>query len=331
MISRRLARVQAAKASFNRFVILLNPASTHAKQVQKRIDELRRLYPETPIDTIETSPSGMKATQKRLAAKRSWLGPGTLLCIGGGDGTAGTTIQTLLQHPELSSSVRSTPILPLWGGNANDLAHMLNGAAYRTRLRDVFAHGQIVPIHPLECRLTYKDGRREMHNAICYASFGATAFVAKKLSRAEHRNHPIGKLPGGRFLLEFITAFSAMLDAPTFRVEERGQPRAVYERTFSNGSRFAKIYRMRVNLTDNMFYLHTLEDKRFVSLLPRMVELSQKRLAERFLHDRASFTVTEPTQAQFDGEYIEIPAGTKVYVQLSPQPFYALSTLLTEK
>ncbi len=330
-MSNHRASTPAASVQFSRFVILLNPASTHAKQVQKRIEELHKVCPDIPIDTIETSPQGAEATQKRLIAKRSLLGPHTLLCIGGGDGTAGTTIETLLRSPELHEALRSTPILPLWGGNANDLAHMLNGTAYRRRLRDIFARGQIVPIHPLECRLTYKDGRREVHNAICYASFGATAFVAKRLSRAEHRNHPLGKLPGGRFLLEFITAFSAMLDAPTFRVEERGQPRAVYERTFSNGSRFAKIYRMRVNLTDNMFYLHTLEDKRFVSLLPRMVELSQKRLAERFLHDRASFTVTEPTQAQFDGEYIEIPAGTKVYVQLSQQPFYALSTLLTEK
>jgi len=56
--------------------------------------------------------------------------------------------------------------------------------------------------------------------------------------------------------------------------------------------------------------------------------MMRKNLRDRFLRDQAQFTVTEATRAQFDGESIDIPAGTQVKVTLSERPFYALSLLL---
>jgi diacylglycerol kinase family enzyme len=326
--SARDTTTPAQAPAFTRCIVLVNPVSTHANQVDRRVAALRKAFPGKDVRILHTLPEGRTANQQLLAKHAKLLGPHTLLCIGGGDGTVNMAVEALITHPAMPAAARHTSILPLWGGNANDLAHMLNGAPFRTKVKDLFERGRIVPIHPLECMLMHKDGRREKRIAVCYASFGATAFAAHRISEPSHRKHLLHHLPGGRFLLELITVLSAFLDAPTFRVEEKGRPKFIYERTFANGSRFAKIDRLPIRLTDNMFYLHTLEDKKWLSALPSIVEITQKRMAEKFLRDRASFTTREPTLAQFDGETVDIPAGTRVRVRLSQQPFYALSTLL---
>jgi diacylglycerol kinase family enzyme len=314
--------------SFTRIVVLRNPVSTHARQGERRIAELEGLFGKSHITIIDTVPGGAEANRALLRMHAGLLGPHTLLCIASGDGTVGMVIETLVQDRKLPSHVRDTPILPLWSGNANDLAHMLNGAAYRARLQHIFEKGEIVAVHPLACKLTSKDGKTVTRIAACYASFGATAFAAAKLNEPKQRNNPLHRIPGGRFVSEFLTGFSALMEAPSFTVTEHDKVKVVYERTFTNGSRFAKIERLPIKLTNEAFFLHTLEEKRLVSVIPRLLQAMQKRLAGRFTNDRADFTVHEDVLAQFDGEPMEIAAGTKISVTLSEQPFYALSTVL---
>lgn len=324
-------RERPAAIPFARIVVLCNPASTHAKQGKQRIAELEHLCGKERVTVLETVPGGAEANRQLLRDNADLLGPHTLLCVAAGDGTLSLIIETLVIDPHLSSRARQTPILPLWGGNANDLAHMLNGPVNRTTLRDILENGQIVAIHPLACSLRAPHQKTTVRIAACYASFGATAFAAARLNEPEHRNHPLHHIPGGRFLKEALTGFSALMEAPTFKVKEQGDLKIVYERTFTNGPRFAKIGRLPLSLTDDVFYLSTVGHKRLLTILPSLLGFLQKRVASKFMHDHADFTVQETTLAQFDGEPTEITAHTKITVKLSEQPFYALSTLLADR
>lgn len=316
---------------FSRVIVLRNPASTHAKQIDGRINALRGICGPELVTVLETAKEGDDANRALLRKHVADFGPATLLCVGAGDGTVSLVIETLVIGEGIPLEARRTPILPLWGGNANDLAHMLNGTYTRAHLRNILEHGEVIAVHPLACQLRAPGAAPATRIAACYASFGATAFAAAKLNEAEHRNHPWHRIPGGRILREFITGFSALMEAPTFQVKEKGKLRVVYERTFVSGPRFAKIGRLPLSLTDDVFYIHTLGDKRLLSIVPRVLRFLQKRFADRFMQSHAHFTVQETTLAQFDGETAEIKSGTKVSVQLSAQPFYALSTLLADK
>lgn len=317
----------AAKSS--RVIVLRNPVSTHAQQCKERIVELQKIFGKDMVTIVDTVRGGVEANRDLLRKRAKLLGPRTLLCVAAGDGTVGMVIETLVQAPGLPDKARKTPILPLWGGNANDLAHMLNGNAYRNRVREVIRKGNIISVLPLACTLTTSDGSVTVRTAACYASFGATAFAAAKLNDPDVRHHRLHRFPGGRLVAEFAAGFLALSRAPSFAMHEQGKDKMIYERTYMNGSRFAKVERLPLKLTDEAFLQHTLQNKRFLYVIPRMWEAMQKPLVSKFKQNYAEFTIKQSVMAQFDGETTEIAAGTHVRVTLSDQPFYALSIVLT--
>lgn len=312
---------------FRSFIIFYNPASTHAVTVRRRVSEIKELAGERPVTMVETSADGRAANATLVAKHADKLGPETLLCIAAGDGTTNQIIEALLTA-RIPATARRTPVLPLWGGNANDLAHMLNGPAYRAKLKDILAHGRVVPIHPLQCDLTRRGGKPKTHLAACYASLGVTGFVAKRLTQPAYRQSKLHKIPGGTFVKDTLTVIAALMEAPSFGIKEHGDVRSMYELTFHNGSRMAKIERLPTKLTDEMFFINRFEDKRLLSVIPRLIERTRKSVAQNLLRNYASFTTQEESWAQFDGEPVKVPAHTKVQVQLSPRPFYALTTVL---
>jgi diacylglycerol kinase family enzyme len=326
----RKAEKKTATVQFTRLVVFLNPNSTRNIAARKRLEEVKVIMAGLPYDVIETSSEGLRANMRLVEENASKLGPQTLLCIAAGDGTINHIIQALLRSERLSAAARLTPILPLWGGNANDLAHMLNGPGYRAHLHDIITKGHVVPIHPLECDMSSKGHRRIVRIAACYAGFGATALVAHRLNMPGHRQSRLNALPGGRLLQEVITVITTLLAVPAFSIKREDGIKNVYEISFYNGSRMAKVEHIPVQLTDEMFYLNALKDKRILFLLPipRFVEVTQKRIAQKLLRSYETFTTQEESWAQFDGEPLKIPAGTKIQMQLSTRPFYAVSTIL---
>jgi hypothetical protein len=77
-----------------------------------------------------------------------------------------------------------------------------------------------------------------------------------------------------------------------------------------------------------MFYLNRFENKKLLSIIPRFIELTRKGVSQNLLRNYSSFTTQEESWAQFDGEPVKVPAHTKVQIQLSPRPFYVLTTEL---
>lgn len=314
---------------FQKVVILINPASTGARHIRYRVKELQSLFPDSTVTVIRTTNKDRDATSDILVAHADELGPHTLLGIGAGDGTTSVVVETLVRDKRLPEKARSTVVIPLWGGNANDLANMLNGSANEAKLSTILDMGKIVPIYPLYLDFDLADKNHVSKIAVCNASFGATAYVAVKLNGSRFRKSRLHTYPGGRMIKETMTAVTSLLRAPTFKIIDNGVEKEVYERMFSNGSRFAKFYQMPVALNEKQVYVNTIEGKRIVTILLLLLSGSFSRFStDHQLSNAMKFLVQTSTQSQFDGETWEIPAQTQVTAHISDQPFYALSTLL---
>jgi hypothetical protein len=312
--------------SIKHVLIIFNPASTNAKRLARRIDELKQQFDPSIITLFETSKEGREANKKLILTHKELLGPDSLLCIAAGDGTVNLVIETLLTSPEISDADRATPILPLWGGNANDLAHMLNGYPWRRPLRNIFRRGKVTSINPLRITLTRED-TSTVKIAACYASFGAMAYAANRINKPAHRHKPFTGTFGIKVLIEFYTVTRAFLKVQTYRLIENGELQTMYEYAMINGSRIAKIERMPVSLTDNAFYVAKISRKHPVAFLYVLRVLRQKRFG-RITNRARSFTLVDDTWLQMDGEVMELEAGTKVDIMLNPRPFKALTKRL---
>jgi diacylglycerol kinase family enzyme len=314
---------------FQKVLILINPASTGARHIRYRVEELQSLFPEKTVIVVKMTSKKQETTSDILVAHAADLGPNTLLGIGAGDGTTSVIVETLVRDKRLPEKARSTVVIPLWGGNANDLANMLNGSAEEADLSIILNYGKIVPIYPLYLDFELADHTHVSKIAVCNASFGATAYVAVKLNGSRFRTSRLHKYPGGRMLKETMTAVNSLLRAPTFNIEDNGVEKIVYERMFSNGSRFAKFYQMPVELNEKQVYVNTIEGKRIMTILLLLLSGSFSRFStDHQLSNDMKFIIKTSTQSQFDGETWEIPAHTEVEAHISDQPFYALTTLL---
>lgn len=312
------------KFPFTRILVVCNPKSTNAHNTKRRIDELRGLSPAIRVEVIETSPKGRAANKRLLAAQASKLGPQTLLCIAAGDGTINILVEALLQDAAFTAQARKTPVLPLWCGNANDLAHMLNGKSYHTRLGVLLANAQTVKVYPLECRLIGPDGATAVHLAVSYASFGASAVATVALRKSIRRTTALQRVPAALFLQEAAVAGKALLRAPAFMVREGDSEIPVFERICFNGPRLAKIGGVKQSLTEAGFHEATVR-KRASEIVTSVYELRHPTRNHKYARARSEYTILEDTCAQFDGEAFPVAAGTQITVTVAKTPLYALA------
>ncbi len=308
-------------------IFIVNPSSTLVSQATQKFSVLQKHFHSTPLKYIKTSSKGREETRQLLKKNQALLGPCTLICIASGDGTINLVIDFLLLEKELPDQARQSIILPLWGGNANDLAWMLNGSASRISMLSLASQSHITPIKVLQFDIRHAKVH-EIRLAATTASIGASALVAQKLNQMSHRKSKLHLIPGGRLLHEGSIAWKTFLASPVFKVIEDGKPKFMFEYTFANGSRMAKHYRMPVQLTDEWFYLSESEGKKPV-LTPTLLLASVIRNdPPSVLRKYVKITVKDHVMAQFDGEEYEILPDTIVTVSLSEVPFYALSTVL---
>jgi phosphatidylglycerophosphate synthase/diacylglycerol kinase family enzyme len=312
---------------FDRYVFIRNPNSTEAHRTNVRLKELRSAQPQADIIILETHPGGRDNNQHLLEHLQGKLGPRTLLCVAAGDGTVNLMLNILMYGSHLSAEARKTPLLPLWCGNANDLAHMLNGHASRMTMKRLLRDSTVVSIHPISCTLTPAGKAPVTHVAACYASFGASAYATEELERTV-RKSPMRRFGGTRFGQEVIAVFRALIEVPTFTISQGSQTKVIFERTYLNGSRFAKVIGSPLLLTDKAFHMAMIEHKHFVAVLLHVLGLAEGREGARITMVYDQFTLKEKVWAQFDGEAIQVPSDTEVEMSVSDEAFYALSTRL---
>lgn len=250
-----------------------------------------------------------------------------LVAVAGGDGTVSAVANILLATQD-QAFLKSIYFLPLWGGNANDVATMLNGLSAQNTQHYLLARSSIVPIPTIEVRL--KHGKRERVIYACgYASFGATAYAARQINDERLADKSIVRFFPPLFLVrELLAVFKALFNAPLFTAQHEGKETQHYEHTFINGSRIAKVNRVPISLSEPAFF-HAAVDKKhpsyFIELLRILFKRSHKEYVKR---DTIALTVTEPVDAQIDGEVYRIKANTRVEVRTSSEFLYCVSTKL---
>ncbi len=313
---------------FTRIILVVNPTSSHVSRVRGRARELKTLFPARTIEVVETTKDPLLFRTK-LTSRLSENSRPTLLCIGGGDGTVNLVLNILMkgQHELRLDHIT---LLPLWGGNANDFAYMLNGPPGRTKLKSLFALASVVPVHPFQITLTSPDKTVHIRYAACYASFGASAYATDQLDKTVHHNKKITHRPeASRFLAEVLRSFKALLDAPGFDIELRGRRVKIFEHVFINGPRVAKLSRMPVKLNEKKFYQALRpEQEPFFMFYMRLFQIFKRGGYNAITSKPQTFTTEQKVWAQFDGEAMELPAHTTITVQHAATPFYALSKKL---
>jgi len=314
---------------FEKFIVFYNPASTNSRRSRRRIAELKDLFPSKEVIIVETSPEGYESNRKIIIELEKKFDKKTLICIAAGDGTVSAVLDALLADKSSYGQAHKVTILPLWGGNANDLAYMINGRPNRTSLKTIFEKGDIVPIYPLSVKLSgASETRRKI--AACYVSFGASAYAAQQTELPKNKKKRIHIIPGVRMVTEFLVVARSLIKAKQFTIQVNAKNQPMFERIFINGSRIAKVDRLPIKLNEKAFYEATVERKHpkaLISLLSALKILRNRTYGEITGEDK-TFVLNQDTWSQIDGEVIELPKDTKVEISLSKNPFYVISTKL---
>jgi diacylglycerol kinase family enzyme len=307
------------KHPFDRCVIITNTGSTNYRRARRLAKEVKKYFADDQVDVIEVTPGQASSVDKLVKETVGALNGKTLVCVGGGDGSISLFINKLLLTPGLSKAARQAVILPLWGGNANDLAYMANGTAYAVNIRRILSKGRIVKVYPLEVKVTGGKPFRQL--ASNYVSFGMSAYAARQVNKLNGRNSVY------RAFVELLTILKAARRIKPFTAEIDGRQATLYDLILINGSRIAKVYRAPNRLTDRAFFELVIDRKHpfFLPYLARVIRGLTWRRNRRSSH---TLTVHDNTWAQLDGEVVEIPKGSRIDIKTCTTPFYVLSTKL---
>ncbi len=317
--------MSSQKIAFERCVVVVNPTSTNFNRGQHEIKQLASLFSEGNLDIIEVSNNDYSRPSWLITRLNAAIDKNTLLAVAGGDGTVNLIVDTILRSSEVSDTVAKAVILPLWAGNANDLAHMANGNPPAS-MESLLKNADIATVYPLAVTTKHRS-KTTTRLAVCYVSIGASAYVSARINHPSYRRRRLYRLPGGRNLTDMATVTRAFIWAATFESIIEGQSRRIYDIVMINGSRMAKVSRIPVKLTDKNFY-EMLVVRKHPLILSYLVQILRGLSIERQTHTARELTVNETTWAQVDGEALRIPGQTDVVVRHYDQPFYLLSTKL---
>jgi len=313
------------KHVFERCVVVVNPVSSNYDRGQRLIRELATLFPDNRLEIIEMRHTDYERPSWLITRLNAAIDNKTLLAIAGGDGTNNLIIDTLLRSAAVSSAAQNVTILPLWAGNANDLAHMANGNPPAS-IESTLNSGAVIPIYPLAVT-TRHTSKTTIKLAVCYVSLGASAYASARINDPSRRSKRVYRLPGGRMLSEMASVTRAFIGAPTFESTINGTRRRIYDIAMINGSRIAKVNRIPIKLTDNTFY-EILVDRKHPFIVSYFIQIVRGISVERRTRKERSLTLDETTWAQIDGEALQIPGHTDITVQHYDKPFHLLSTKL---
>lgn len=234
-----------------------------------------------------------------------------LVTIAGGDGTVSSVINTLIEHMPKKAAPRLY-VLPLWGGNANDLSYMLNGLHTSVKQQRLLSTSSVVSIPFIKVDLAAPHDTRTVY-ACCYASFGASAYAARQLDAQRFSAQKAMRwFPPLLVLRELLFVIRAFLLSPLHVVEINNRETVFYEHTIINGSRIAKVNRVPIELDEPTFF-HALVERKDPSILITVARALLGRPDTLYAKKtNLSFTIKKPLDAQIDGEMLHLTENTKV-------------------
>ncbi|MFI5271338.1 MAG: diacylglycerol/lipid kinase family protein [Candidatus Saccharimonadales bacterium] len=307
---------------FDNCVVVVNPTSSSYDKGQQYIRQLDALF-KSNLEVIEMRMSDYERPSWLITRLNSVLNSNTLLCIAGGDGTVNIIVDSMLRSSAVSDLAKQATILPLWAGNANDLAHMVNGNP-PSSIESILNNGEKIPVYPL--LVTTVTGNKSTSKlAVNYVSLGASAYASVRISSPGHRHKRIYRLPGARNLTDMASVTRAFVGAATFESDIEGLKRSIYDIALINGPRIAKVSRIPIKLSDKNFF-EILIVRKHPLILSYLMELFRGITVERHTRTERSFSINDPTWGQIDGEAIQIPGNTSIEVKSFSRPFNILST-----
>lgn len=299
-------------------LLITNPKGTSYRWSRHYESQLKETYGDHNFELYRLTSKDFDSP-KKLRARLAQLDKQCLLAVLGGDGTANYVLNQL-QKCASSSAVQAT-ILPLWGGNACDLASMANGKR-RTDIRPLLHQGERTEMHPMQYHL--KLGKvEESAYAMCYVSFGAVAFAANALDESKLVTATTRIAPA-RFISEMIVSLIALQRAQRFTTTQTNKETTMYDLLLVNGPRMAKVYRTPADLTKPGF-VEVRVLRKYPVLFTHLAHLTRSWVKGSTVKDR-SFRLESDTWMQFDGEVRQLKAGTTVSVVPADQPLYLLAT-----
>lgn len=295
---------------FERLVAVVNPNSSQIESVSARVNHIREAFP-VAYTEIETSPNSEETTDRIAETVQD----GDIVLVCGGDGTV---------HDCITAGV---PILPLWGGNGNDLAHIANGVPDHHNPADILRHGKAVPINPLDITLA---GMTRFYAGL-YTGYGATAEGAQKLNQAHYRGRPGYRFAPVRFGYEAVTLGPTGLLAKQFTVHHKeGDDHKAIDLTIANGSRMAKVGRPPVQLERPGALMFDCRSKLQVPMWAGSLALGTISGKEVTPEQPVAFSFDRDVLGHVDAEPFMVEAEQTVEVAVSPKAFFVVTTKLDQ-
>jgi len=301
-----------------RALVVLNEHSSNVARMRRQIAELQ-----LPVEVIRTE-RDMTRTQEALYATAR---EGDAILCAGGDGTTNHIAGMLLSPEGQARKLHLLPFVPLRGGNANDIAMMING---RKSAAQILQSGKRVDLYPLEVRVGGRNAYTRF--ALGYFSIGGTAEVSLRYEALKQSATPLKRATGVQLAKEVIATWVALSRNEPFELLlEGGEPENVTSYLLARGDRLAKLGRPHARLHEIGYETITTYPTGLNGTLVTLMRLQRSRLpGARDATER--FTVRSkdksPLPMQFDGEYAQIASGSNFTVSVSRTAYRTISTRL---
>ena len=315
-----------------RVVVVVNEHSTSAKETNKHIEDLKSSgYGSRITKPIETS-ADPRINYERFSEE---FRDGDAIILAGGDGTAHDGIRTCLNDNLTNKNIW---VFPLWGGNANDGARMINGEQGSRTIADILDVAKPVEIHPIRINLKYDAGDEDNRISAFYAGFGLSATVAEKLDKKSYRDQRFYDNPkirkGFYEPRALMRAYGKASEFVLKSTVQDGSTRSnvFLERSFLNGSRMAGRKVSPIEISDRHIFEIAIREKKIDHLVPCLGKVLFGHIpAGRLIEpsDTVSFKTRNSISAHFDATAELIQPGTSVTIKRDERSFFVLSTKLT--
>ncbi len=326
--------------------IVVNPNSTRYKRghLFYPIESIEQAYPNRN-EKIRTTGN----PEEDAINLKKVLRLGDVVVGACGDGGIHQIINTLQDEDIRDLQI---PLLPIWGGNGNNLATMLNGRSNHFGVVDILRYGKLAKYRTLNVHETPLDSPTTVHKGGMYTGYGVSGDMATKLNSSPHRNRTFYKYAATRLALEGQALRRSLHARQPFHLSliESSQlppgpneqlrtvlplPESLTELSVIKGRKMAKFLHMPVELQEERALVTYFEeqenDKRSFALgkfvSERIMGLSDSK--DQYITDDSvmAFRVESPTTAHIDAEEIELQAGTAVMVELGDD-LYVISNKL---
>lgn len=301
-----------------RALVIANDHSSNADRMHRQINALK-----LPVKIVHTS-RDERVTRDRVYKEAQ---KGDVILGAGGDGTTHQIASIILSPEGQSHGLHLLPFVPLRGGNANDIASMING---RKTASQILAHGKLVELYPLEVQVR---GREKYDRLVLgYVGLGGNAAVTLKYESLKKSATKFTRLTGLQLMREVVATWTTLTGYEQFELRhEGGKYESMVSYLVVRGDRLAKLGRSHTNLKRTEFEAITTHSSKPGSTINTLLRLQQGKLPGK-LHPAKKFTIRttdgDDLPVQYDGEYTQVASDSEFTVKISKVPYWTISTRL---